>query len=87
MFVQHYPYLPLQVPPDVHHGELLLSAHLPSSTLPQGPGCAPPGQAADEAGAELRAGMDVGLASGEGCVDATCLVIWGQQQWPGISLI
>lgn len=46
----------MQVSADVHHGELLLCIDLPSCTLPEGPQRAPEGQAADEAGAQLRAG-------------------------------
>lgn len=45
-----------QVSADVYNGELFLPAHLPGRAVPAGPGRAPPGQAAHEAGAQLGAG-------------------------------
>lgn len=52
-----------QVSAHVYNGELFLPAHLPGSSVPAGPGRAPPGQAAHEAGAQLRAGEHLVLSS------------------------
>lgn len=52
-----------QVSAHVYNGELFLPAHLPGCSVPAGPGCAPPGQAADEAGAQLGAGEHLVLSS------------------------